>query len=152
MKTMSGYLNRVQLIGNVGQDPEVRMSQTGKKIVTLSIATGESWRDPKSGERVQRTEWHRVVIFNEGLADIAEKYLRKGAKILAEGKLATRKWTDKEVIERYSTEVQIQAFNGQLTFLDNKNEGGSAPRRASRDPAPALAGAHASDLDDEIPF
>ena len=114
---MSGYLNRVQLIGNLGQDPEVRATQAGKKIVTLSIATSENWNDAQSGERRERTEWHRVVIFNEGLAKIAERYLTKGAKVLIEGKLATNKWTDKEGNDRYTTEVQVQPYNGTLTFL-----------------------------------
>ncbi len=159
---MSGYLNRVQLIGNLGQDPEVRATQAGKKIVTLSIATSESWNDAQSGERRERTEWHRVVIFNEGLAKIAEKYLTKGAKVLIEGKLATNKWTDKDGVDRYTTEVQVQPYNGTLTFLDTKKPEGRAsggerptPRRE-----PEMAGAGGStgtgfgggDLDDDIPF
>src|ERR1700733_8270863 len=106
-ENMSGFLNRVQLIGNLGRDPEVRTTQGGERIVTLNIATSESWKDRLSGERKERTEWHRVVIFNNGLGEVAEKYLRKGAKIFLEGKLATRKWTDQSGQDRYSTEIVI---------------------------------------------
>ncbi len=160
---MSGFLNRVQLIGNLGQDPEVRSTQAGKKIVSLSIATSESWNDPRSGERVERTEWHRVVIFNEGLAGIAERYLTKGAKVLVEGKLVTNKWDDRDGITRYTTEVQVQPFNGQLIFLSSKKVDGertSGGERTAAQREPAIAGARAvgrggstgADLDDEIPF
>lgn len=159
---MSGYLNRVQLIGNLGQDPEVRATQAGKKIVTLSIATSESWKDAQSGERRERTEWHRVVIFNEGLADIAERYLTKGAKVLIEGKLVTNKWTDKDGNDRYTTEVQVQPYNGTLTFLDTKKSDSrtSGDDRAPARREPAMTGAGGStgagfgggDLDDGIPF
>jgi single-strand DNA-binding protein len=159
---MSGYLNRVQLIGNLGQDPEVRSTQAGKMIVTLSIATGESWNDAQSGERRERTEWHRVVIFNEGLAKIAEKYLTKGAKVLIEGKLATNKWKDSDGNDRYTTEVQVQPYNGTLTFLDSKKPDSRAAgeERAPARREPAMSGAGGStgsgfgggDLDDEIPF
>ena len=150
---MSGYLNRVQLIGNLGQDPEVRITQAGKKIVTLNIATSESWRDQRTGERVERTEWHRVVIFNEGLAGIAEEYLTKGAKVLVEGKLATNKWKDRDGNHRYTTEVQLQPYNGMLTFLDSKRR--SEERAAGGAGAPrerVAAGAGGGDLDDQIPF
>jgi single-strand DNA-binding protein len=159
---MSGYLNRVQLIGNLGQDPEVRSTTAGKKIVTLSIATSESWNDAQSGERRERTEWHRVVIFNEGLAKIAEKYLVKGAKVLIEGKLATNKWTDKDGNDRYTTEVQVQPYNGTLTFLDTKKPEGrtTSGERTTARREPEMAGAGGSTgtgfgggvLDDEIPF
>jgi len=150
---MSGYLNRVQLIGNLGQDPEVRITQAGRKIVTLNIATSESWRDQRSGERIERTEWHRVVIFNEGLAGIAEEYLTKGAKVLVEGKLATNKWKDRDGNDRYTTEVQLQPYNGMLTFLDSKKR--NEERAAGREGAPceqATMGAGGSELDDQIPF
>jgi len=154
---MSGYLNRVQLIGNLGDDPQVRVTQAGKKIVTLSIATTESWRDKQSGERVQSTEWHRVVVFNEGLAGIAEQYLTKGAKVLVEGKLVTNKWKDREGNDRYTTEVQIQPYNGLLTFLDSRKQdgdgaatGGSQSGAAAAHRQPAMAGS--SDLEDEVPF
>lgn len=117
---MSGFLNRVQLIGNLGQDPEVRTTQAGKKIVTLRIATSESWRDERSGERVERTEWHRVVVFNETLAGIAEKHLTKGAKVLIEGKLVTNKWKDRDGNDHATTEIQVQSYSGTLTFLDSR--------------------------------
>jgi single-strand DNA-binding protein len=159
---MSGYLNRVQLIGNLGQDPEVRSTQAGKTVVTLSIATSESWTDARSGERRERVEWHRVVLFNEGLAKIAERYLAKGAKVLIEGKLATNKWTDNEGRDRYTTEVQVQPYNGTLIFLDSKKPGerASGGERAAAPREPEMPGAGGStgagfggrDLDDEIPF
>ena len=155
--TMSGYLNRVQLVGNLGNDPEVRSTQAGKKIVTLSIATGERWTDANTGERRERTEWHRVVIFNEGLAKIAERYLTKGAKVLIEGKLATNKWTDKDGNDRYTTEVQVQPYNGTLTFLDSKKpeSRASSGERTTAGREPAMAGAGdgtGADLDDDVPF
>ena len=154
---MSGYLNRVQLIGNLGQDPEVRATQAGKKIVTLSIATSESWKDKHTGERMQSTEWHRIVIFNEGLATIAEQYLIKGAKVLVEGKLVTNKWKDRDGNDRYTTEVQIQPYSGILTFLDSRKqdgEGASADGRSTGTAAPQRERvmASAGDLDDEVPF
>ena len=158
---MSGYLNRAQLIGNLGQDPEVRTTQAGKKIVTLNLATSESWRDGRTGERVERVEWHRVVIFSEGLATLAEKHLAKGAKVLVEGKLATRKWTDNAGVDRYTTEIQVQPYNGSLTFLDSKRRGDERVSGQGRDGAerePAMAGGGASwkptdtDLDDDVPF
>ena len=148
---MSGYLNRAQIIGNLGSDPEVRMTQTGKKVVTLSVATSESWRDQRTGER---TEWHRVVIFNEGLAGIAEQYLTKGAKILVEGKLATTKWKDREGNDRYTTEIQVQPYNGILTFLSSKkqDEGRASADAGETRRRPAVAGAGGADPDDHIPF
>jgi len=154
---MSGYLNRVQLIGNLGQHPEVRATQAGKKIVTLSIATSESWKDRHTGERMQSTEWHRIVIFNEGLATIAEQYLTKGAKVLVEGKLVTNKWKDRDGNDHYTTEVQIQPYSGILTFLDSRKqdgEGASADGRSTGTAAPQRERvmASAGDLDDEVPF
>src|SRR5271157_4408145 len=122
---MSGFLNRVQLIGNLGRDPEVRTTQTGGRIVTLSIATSESWKDDRSGERRERTEWHRVVIFNEGLGKIAERYLEKGAKVFLEGKLSTRKWQDQQGNDRYTTQIELSPYTGTLTFLDSRKNGGS---------------------------
>jgi single-strand DNA-binding protein len=136
---MSGSVNKCILIGNVGKDPEVRRMTSGDPVVTLSLATSESWK--KDGERVEKTEWHRVVVFNKHLADVAEKYVRKGSKIYVEGQLQTRKWTDKDGAEKYSTEVVLQNFRGELTLLDGKKEGGSAPAPFSRE-----------DIDDEIPF
>lgn len=123
---MAGSVNKVILIGNVGKDPEVRSTQGGKKVVTLSVATSETWKDRNSGERQERTEWHRVVIFNERLADVAERFVKKGSKIHVEGALQTRKWTDQSGVEKYSTEIVLQQFRGELTLLDGKG-GGDAP-------------------------
>lgn len=121
---MAGSVNKVILIGNLGRDPEVRNTQGGEKIVNLNIATSESWKDRQSGERREKTEWHRVVIFNPNIADIAERYLRKGSKVYVEGQLQTRKWTDQQGQERYTTEVVIGRFKGELTLLDGRGEGG----------------------------
>ena len=121
---MAGSLNRVMLIGNLGADPEVRALSNGSKVVNLKVATSESWRDKASGEKKEKTEWHRVVIFNKNLADVAEKYLKKGAKVYIEGQLQTRKWTDKDGAEKYSTEVVLQNFRGELTMLDGRSGGG----------------------------
>src|SRR6202789_1795386 len=121
---MAGSVNKVILVGNLGKDPEVRRMQSGDPVVNLSIATSETWRDKASGERKEKTEWHRVVIFNKNLAEIAEKYLRKGAKVYVEGSLQTRKWSDKDGQEKYSTEIVLQNFRGELTMLDSKGEGG----------------------------
>jgi single-strand DNA-binding protein len=125
-------LNRVELVGNVGKDPDVRTTQDGLKIVNLSLATSESWTDRASGERKERTEWHRVVIFNDRLADVVEKYVSKGSKIFIEGQLQTRKWQDQSGQDRYSTEVVVQRFKGELGLLSGGQGDG--------------------DLDDEIPF
>lgn len=123
---MSGYLNKVQLIGRLGRSPEVRNTQDGKKVGTLSIATSETWMDKTTHERQKKTEWHKVVIFNERLCDIAEQYLKKGSHVYLEGQLQTRKWTDKEGKERSTTEVVLQKYKGEITMLDGKepNEGG----------------------------
>jgi single-strand DNA-binding protein len=149
---MSGFLNRVQLIGNLGQDPEVRATQSGGRVVMLSIATSESWKDDHSGERRERTEWHRIVIFNDGLGIIAEKYLVKGAKVFIEGSLRTRKWQDQSGTDRYSTEIHLTPYNGTLTFLDRKRDGDRASGGNGAQPQPAASGAGGGDLDDEIPF
>ena len=156
---MAGSVNKVILIGNLGRDPEVRTMQDGNPVVNLSVATSENWRDRTSGERRERTEWHRVVIFNERLADVAQKYLRKGSKIYLEGQLQTRKWTDQSGQDKYSTEVVLQRYRGELTMLDSRadsqGEGGgdygSAEGFGGSETAPAAAAASA-DLDDEIPF
>jgi single-strand DNA-binding protein len=146
---MSGYMNRVTLIGNLGADPEVRHTQSGQKIVSMSIATSERWKDQRSGEARERTEWHRVVIFNEGLATVAEKYLAKGAKILVEGKLSTRKWQDQQGNDRYTTEIVLSPFNGILTFLDSRRNGnGNGAERTNGAPPSGPSG----EMDDEIPF
>jgi len=121
---MAGSVNKVILVGNLGADPEIRRTQDGRPIANLSVATSESWRDKNSGERREKTEWHRVVIFNEGLCKIAESYLKKGSKVYLEGQLQTRKWQDQSGQDKYSTEVVLQGFNGNLTMLDGRNEGG----------------------------
>ena len=121
---MAGSVNKVILVGNLGRDPEVRRLTSGEPVVNLSVATSESWRDKASGERKERTEWHRVVIFNDNLVKVAESYLRKGSKVYVEGALQTRKWTDKDGIEKYSTEIVLQGFNSTLTMLDGRSGGG----------------------------
>jgi len=148
-KIMAGSVNKVILVGNLGKDPEVRRMTSGDPVVNLSVATSESWRDKASGERKEKTEWHRVVIFNKNLADVAEKYLKKGSKVYVEGQLQTRKWTDKDGAEKYSTEVVLQNFRGELTMLDGRNggEGGG-----SRGAGEAPASFQRDELDDEIPF
>jgi single-strand DNA-binding protein len=154
---MAGSVNKVILIGNLGADPEVRSMQDGNKVVNLRIATSESWKDRASGERKERTEWHRVVIFNENLAGVAERYLRKGSKVYVEGQLQTRKWTDQSGVEKYTTEVVLGRFRGELTMLDGRGGGGGgmedapAMAEAGGGGRPALARGGA-DLDDEIPF
>jgi single-strand DNA-binding protein len=170
---MAGSVNKVILVGNLGKDPEVRSSQDGTKIVNFSLATSESWNDKTSGERKERTEWHRVVVFNERIADVVEKYVRKGSKVYVEGSLQTRKWTDQSGQDKYTTEVVIGRFRGELTMLDSRGEGAGAgeaggaareraPARSSTPPrtsgAPAASGPSwdapkgGGDLDDEIPF
>lgn len=138
---MSGSLNRVQLIGNLGRDPEVRTTETGKRVVTLNVATTESWKD-QSGNRVERTEWHRVVIWNDALGEIAEKYLSKGSKIFLEGQIRTRKWQDQSGQDRYSTEIHLSPYNGTLTFLSPRIE---TPQRPSGSEGEAVT-------NEEVPF
>jgi single-strand DNA-binding protein len=153
---MAGSVNKVILVGNLGKDPEVRRMTSGEPVVNLSVATSESWRDKASGERKEKTEWHRVVIFNKNLADVAEKYLRKGAKVYVEGQLQTRKWTDKDGQEKYSTEVVLQNFRGELTMLDGRSGGegggGYAGGGGARGAGEAPASFQRDDMDDEIPF
>jgi len=162
---MAGSVNKVILVGNLGRDPEVRHTNDGKPVVTLNLATSESWKDRNTGERKERTEWHRVVIFNENLCRVAEQYLRKGSKIYVEGALQTRKWTDQQGVEKYTTEVVLQRYRGELTMLDSRNEGGgygggasgggdygsSTPGGGGGESGGSFGGG-ASDLDDEIPF
>ena len=150
---MAGSVNKVILIGNLGRDPEVRSTQAGDKVVNLSVATSERWKDKNTGEPREKTEWHRVVIFNDRLGDVAEKYLRKGSKVYIEGQLQTRKWTDQSGVEKYTTEVVLQRFRGELTMLDSKGEGGGYS--GSEDDAGesrSTAPARRAELDDEIPF
>ena len=160
---MAGSVNKVILVGNLGRDPEVRHTQDGKPIVSLSLATSESWRDRNSGERKEKTEWHRVVIFSEGLAKVAEQYLKKGSTVYVEGQLQTRKYTDKDGVEKYSTEVVLQGFNSTLTMLGGR-PGGEAGASYGDDEfgqsgpmdRPRAGGAKPQsfprDLDDEVPF
>jgi single-strand DNA-binding protein len=158
---MAGSVNKVILVGNLGRDPEIRRTQDGRPIANLSVATSESWRDKNTGERKEKTEWHRVVIFNEGLCRVVEQYLKKGAKVYLEGQLQTRKYTDKDGIEKYSTEIVLQGFNSQLTMLDRAGGGGGemsddfGAQGAMPARKPAMAGAGGGkrgDMDDEIPF
>ncbi|WP_417784042.1 single-stranded DNA-binding protein [Terasakiella pusilla] len=177
---MAGSVNKVILVGNLGRDPEVRFTNDGSKIVNLSIATSESWKDRQSGERRERTEWHRVVVFNERLADVAERFLRKGSTIYLEGALQTRKWTDQSGVEKYTTEIVLQRYRGELTMLGGRGGeggggggyggddygqsggsygGGADPSGGSTGPEWNSGGGQQSgggipggDLDDEIPF
>jgi len=160
---MAGSVNKVILVGNLGRDPEVRRTQAGDAIVHLSVATSESWRDKASGERREKTEWHRVVIFNERLGEVAQKFLKKGSKVYLEGQLQTRKWTDQSGQEKYTTEVVLQRYRGELTLLDARGAGeeaggggyeerGGAPASAGGSEGGGAARAGGGDLDDEIPF
>ena len=171
---MAGSINKVILVGNLGRDPEIRSTNDGLRIANLALATSETWRDRNSGERKEKTEWHRVVIFNERLTELAEKYLRKGSKVYVEGQLQTRKWTDNAGVEKYSTEVVLTRFKGELTMLDGARDGarggagagepayddayaggpGESPRYGGTGPGGgAPRGRTATnDLDDEIPF
>src|SRR5262245_16188035 len=161
---MSGSVNRVILVGNLGTDPEIKHTQDGRPIANLSVATSETWRDKATGERRERTEWTRVAIFNEGLAKVAEQYLRKGSKVYLEGSLQTRKWQDQSGQDKYTTEVVLQVFNSKLVLLDRAgdrtggdvgsdedNFGASSP--STRERKPAMAGtSKRGDMDDEYPF
>ena len=160
---MAGSVNKVILVGNLGRDPEVRQTQDGTKIVHLSVATSERWRDRSSGENRERTEWHRVVIFNERLGEIAEKYLAKGRTVYLEGQLQTRKWTDQSGQEKYTTEVVLQRFRGELTLLGGRGDdagfgGGASDDDGRGSPSGGGGGGGGrkspgyDDLDDEIPF
>ncbi len=169
---MAGSINKVILVGNLGADPEIKRTQDGRPIANLRLATTDSWRDKNSGERKERTEWHRVVIFNEGLCRIAEQYLRKGAKVYVEGQLQTRKWQDQQGQDKYSTEIVLQGFNSQLTMLDGRQGGGMSDNQqsgyssgggydskpdsggygSSEKSAPQQSGGFEKSLDDEIPF
>ena len=169
---MAGSVNKVILIGNLGKDPEVRRLNSGEPVVNLRIATSESWKDKASGERKEKTEWHSVVIFNENLARVAEQYLKKGSKVYIEGQLQTRKWQDQQGVEKYTTEVVLQRFRGELTLLDGRGGGGgevsdeggggqvsrggefgrSSPMERRPAPASTGSGGRYNDLDDDIPF
>jgi single-strand DNA-binding protein len=166
---MAGSVNKVILVGNLGKDPEVRNAQNGTKIVSFTMATSDTWNDKASGERKEKTEWHRVVIFNERLGDVAERFLRKGRKVYVEGALQTRKWTDQSGAEKYTTEVVIDRFRGELTLLDSRSDGGEGGMGGggmggggggSRSGGGGMSGGGSAsweppkggDLDDEIPF
>src|SRR5580693_163801 len=169
---MAGSINKVILVGNLGRDPEIRSTGDGTRIANLALATSETWRDRNSGERKERTEWHRVVIFNERLVEVVEKYVKKGSKLYIEGALQTRKWTDNAGVEKYSTEVVLTRFRGELTMLDGARDGarggagagdpgydegfsggpGDSPRYGGTGAAPARGRTATNDLDDEIPF
>jgi single-strand DNA-binding protein len=168
---VAGSVNKVILIGNLGKDPEVRSMQSGSKVCNLSVATSENWKDKMSGERKERTEWHRVVIFNENLINVAERYLKMGSKVYLEGQIETRKWADQSGQERYSTEIVLRPFRGELTLLDSRDSGGGGAAYGggdygdapAREPARGAPGGSAGggsgggfrpgpDLDDEIPF
>ena len=156
---MAGSVNKVILVGNLGRDPEICTTSNGCKLANFSIATSESWRDKASGERKEKTEWHRIVIFNDKLADLAEKYLRKGSKVYVEGQLQTRKWQDQSGVEKYTTEVVISNFNGNFTMLDGKSSGsgeGSSMGYDAPDSFPSSGSSAVSKssapLDDDIPF
>ncbi|WP_114186229.1 single-stranded DNA-binding protein [Microvirga aerophila] len=169
---MAGSVNKVILVGNLGRDPEVRRLNSGEPVVNLRIATSETWKDKGSGERKEKTEWHSVVIFNENLARVAEQYLKKGSKVYLEGQLQTRKWQDQQGQEKYTTEIVLQRFRGELTILDSRgggasefgeeepgqiSRGGDFGRSSPMDRKPAAApasggGSRFSDIDDDIPF
>jgi len=156
---MAGSVNKVILVGNLGADPDVRTMQSGDKVVNLSLATSESWKDKATGERKENTQWHRIVVFNQGIVGVCENYLKKGSKIYVEGQLETRKWTDQNGVDKYSTEVVLRPYRGELTMLDSRNQGAggfndnqagydSGPTRqtGTGDPAPI------DELEDDIPF
>jgi len=163
---MAGSVNKVILVGNLGRDPEIRTTQDGTKVANLSVATSENWRDKNSGERREKTEWHRVVVFNDRLVDVIERYLKKGAKVYLEGALQTRKWTDQSGQERYTTEVVLQKYRGELTMLDGRGGGagggdemaesggyggGTSANHGGGSGGGSRSGG-SSDLDDDIPF
>ena len=168
---MAGSVNKVILVGNLGRDPEVRSTQDGTKIVNLSIATSERWKDKNTGEPREKTEWHRVVIFNENLGRVAEQYLRKGANVYVEGQLQTRKWTDQQGVEKYTTEVVLQRYRGEMTLLGSRGDSGVGSSYSGGDSGGGFAGSQGAsmgdsvsapttpppmrstnDLDDDIPF
>jgi single-strand DNA-binding protein len=156
---MAGSVNKVTLVGNLGKDPEVRSFQNGGRVCNLTVATSENWKDKTTGERKERTEWHRVVILNDNLIGVAERFLKKGRKVYLEGQLETRKWTDQSGQDKYTTEVVLRPYRGELVLIDSNREGGG-PSMGSEPPpyelggegAPSSAGGKASDIDDDIPF
>ena len=159
---MAGSVNKVILVGNLGKDPEIRSFQNGDKVASFSIATSESWKDKNSGERKEKTEWHRISVLNQGLVKVVENYIKKGSKVYIEGQLETRKWTDKDGQEKYSTEVVLRPYRGELTMLDSKGGGGGsyASNDSFQDSGPsdfngggsARSKAPLDEMEDEIPF
>ena len=148
---MSGSLNKVMLIGRLGQDPEVRSTQDGRSLCTFSIATSESWNDKNTGEKKEKTEWHRIVVFNEGLVNIIQQYVKKGSNVFIEGQLQTRKWEDKDGIEKYTTEVVLQGFNSTFKMLDGRNTN-SIENNFDQNNSISDSGNFDADIDDDIPF
>jgi single-strand DNA-binding protein len=149
---MAGSVNKVILVGHLGKDPEARNLQSGGKVVNLSLATSQSWKDKSSGERQEKTEWHRVVIFNDKIGEVAERYLKKGAKVYVEGALQTRKWTDNSGAEKYSTEVVLQKFGGQLVLLGDGKRAGDDEPGDEYQPSPQSSRKPAAPIDDDVPF
>jgi len=158
---MAGSVNKVILVGNLGRDPEIRSLNSGERVANLSLATSETWRDKATGERKEKTEWHRVVIFNDNIVKVCENYLKKGSTVYVEGQLQTRKWTDQQGVEKYSTEVVIQKFKGELTMLGGRGDGGGASRGGDDDYSSGFSTGGANkpsgpresyDLNDDIPF
>jgi single-strand DNA-binding protein len=143
---MAGSINKVILVGNLGKDPEVRFAQDGSKIVNFSVATSEYWKDKATGERKDKTEWHKIVVFNQGLCDVCEKYLHKGSKVYLEGQLQTRKWQDQAGAEKYTTEIVLGRFKGELTLLDSRTDGTASASDAFNDKSSSVI------VDDDIPF
>jgi len=158
---MAGSVNKVILVGNLGRDPEIRSLNSGERVANLSLATSETWRDKATGERKEKTEWHRVVVFNDNIVKVCENYLKKGSTVYVEGQLQTRKWTDQQGVEKYSTEVVIQKFKGELTMLGGRGDGGGASRGGDDDYSSGFSTGGANkpsgpresyDLNDDIPF
>lgn len=153
---MAGSVNKVILVGNLGKDPEIRSFQNGGRVASFSIATSENWKDKSSGERKEKTEWHRISVLNDKLVEVVEKYVKKGSKLYIEGQLETRKWTDKDGHEKYTTEVVLRPFRGELTMLDSKGSGGGSSFASSNDDTPSFGPSAGSssvpDLNDDIPF
>lgn len=154
---MAGSINKAIIVGNLGKEPDIRATQDGREVATLSIATSESWKDKQTGERKEKTEWHRIVIFNENIVKVAKQYLRKGSKIYVEGQLTTRKWTDKDGVDRYVTEIVLQGYNCRMTLLDKASDGNRGDAHDDEYSGNAPASSQASkatdaELDDEIPF
>jgi single-strand DNA-binding protein len=149
---MAGSVNKVILVGNLGRDPEIRTTQDGTRVANLSLATSESWKDKTSGERREKTEWHRVVIFNDRLVDVVERFLKKGSKLYIEGQLQTRKWTDQSGQEKYTTEIVLQRYRGELTMLDSRGGGAGDSAMPAGAGASSGSGQAPADFDDDIPF